>query len=161
MADIITDGRTKVYYVGTIANTAAPSASTELTPGTQLEALMTPDGLMGFEPDTADVDNSALNSSFDTKLPGRASFSNTSIRLKKQAGTDTVYNLLVRDLTGYIVVRRGSLATVAWANGDKVEVYPIQIGEVRNLAPESNSVQKYEVPFKITIQPNLRATAAA
>jgi hypothetical protein len=50
---------------------------------------MTPDGLTGFEPSTADVDNSALNSTFDTKTIGRDSFSGTMLRLKKQSGTDT------------------------------------------------------------------------
>jgi hypothetical protein len=41
-----------------------------------------------------------------------------------------------------------------------VEVVPVQCGEIRNLAPEANSVHKYEVPTKITTQPNLRATVA-
>ena len=159
MADIITDGRTKVWSVPSISNLAAPTTS-ELNAGTSLEALLTPDGVVGFEPDTADVDNSALNSTFDTKLPGRAGFSGTALRLKKQAGTDTVYNTLIRDYVTNIVIRRGTTASTAWASSDKVEVYPVQCGEVRNLPPEANSVQKYEVPAKVTTQPNLRATVA-
>ncbi len=159
MADLITDGRTKVWHVVSIANIAAPTTA-ELNAGTALEGLMTPDGLVGFEPDTADVDNSALNATFDTRLPGRASFSNTALRLKKQSGTDSVYNTLVRDFVTNVVVRRGTTSSTAWAASDKVEVYPVQCGEVRNLPPESNSVQKFEVPCKVTTQPNLRATVA-
>src|SRR3954470_24971566 len=101
MADIITDGRTKVYLVPSITNIAAPTTA-ELNAGTAIEGLMTPDGLVGFEPETADVDNSALNSSFDTKWPGRASFSNTSVRLKKQAGVDAVYNAYPRDTVVFV-----------------------------------------------------------
>ena len=158
MPDLLTDGRTKVYYVPTISNIAAPTTA-ELNAGTQLENIMTPDGLIGFEPDTADVDNSALNSTFDTKIAGRASFSNTSVRLKKQSATaDTVYNLLVRDLAGYIAIRRGVTSTTAWTSADKVEVYPIVVGEVKNLPPAANEVQKYESPLKISTTPNLRAT---
>lgn len=156
MADIITDGRTKVWLVPTIASASAPTQA-ELNAGTAIESFMTPDGLVGFEPDTADVDNSALNSQFDTKLPGRASFSNTAVRLKKQSGTDSVYATYVRDTVGFVVIRRGSLSTVAWAASDKVEVYPFQTGETRNLPPESNSVQKYEIPLKVTTTPTLRA----
>lgn len=159
MADIITDGRTKVWLVPAIANIAAPTTA-ELNAGTSIEGLMTADGLIGFEPDTADVDNSALNSTFDTKLAGRASFSNTAVRLKKQSGTDTVYNTYVRDTTVYVVIRRGTAAATAWATSDKVEVYPSITGETRNLPPASNEVQKWELPLKITTTPNLRATVA-
>lgn len=157
MADIITDGRTKVWLVPSIANTSAPT-TTELNAGTSIEGLMTADGLIGFEPSTADVDNSALNSTFDTKLAGRASFSNTAVRLKKQSGTDTVYNTYVRDTIVYVVIRRGTTSSTAWTSGDKVEVYPAITGETSNLPPAANEVQKWELPLKITTTPVIRAT---
>lgn len=159
MADIVTDGKTKVWSVPSIANIAAPTTA-ELNAGTALEALMTPDGLQGFEPETADVDNSALNSTFDTKKSGRASFSNTMLRMKKQSGTDSVYNTLVREYATHIVVRRGLTASTGWSAGQAVEVYPVECGQVRNLPPEANTVQRYEVPTKITTEPNLRAVVA-
>jgi len=58
------------------------------------------------------------------------------------------------------VVRRDATSTTAWASSDKVEVYPIQCGEIRNLPPAANEVHKYEVLTKITSQPNIRATVA-
>lgn len=160
MADIVTDGRTKVWLVPTIANVNLNPTTAELNAGVAIEGLMTPDGLVGFEPDTADVDNSALNSTFDTKTAGRASFSNTAVRLKKQAGTDTVYATYVRDTATYVVIRRGVLSTTAWAAADKVEVYPAITGETKNLPPAANEVQKWELPLKITTTPNLRAVAS-
>lgn len=159
MADSNADGRTKVYSVPSIANIAAPTVA-ELNAGTALDGLMTPDGLVGFEPDTGDVDNSKLNSTFSTTSAGRVSFSGTMIRLIKQTGTDTVYNTFVYGYATNIVIRRDVTAGTSWTIGDKVEVVPVQCGEIRNLAPEANSVHKYEVPTKITTQPNLRATVA-
>jgi len=159
MPDSLADGRTRVTWVPSIAAINAPTAA-ELNAGTSLQSLMTPDGLVGFEPDTADVDVSALDSTFDTKVAGRASFSGTMLRLKKQTGTDTVYNLLVRDLAGFIAVRRDATAGTAWAASDKAEIYPAVLGEVRNLAPEGNTNHKYEVPVKISLTPALRATVA-
>src|SRR5258708_36513503 len=105
MPDIVVDGFTRVAYVPTIANIAAPT-TTELNAGILLTSVMTPDGLTGFEPTTADVDNSSLNSTFDTKTIGRDSFSGTKLILKKQSGTDTAYATLLRGVAGYIVVRR-------------------------------------------------------
>jgi hypothetical protein len=153
------DGRTKVYSVPTIANIAAPTVA-ELNAGVALDVLMTPDGLVGFEPDTADVPNSKLSSTFDTVTPGRASFSGTLLRLYKQSGTDTVYNTLVYAFATNIVVRRDVTSTTAWTIGQAAEVYPVQCGEVRNLPPEANTDHRYEVITKITSQPNLRATVA-
>lgn len=159
MTDSNTDGRTRVYSVPSIANIAAPTVA-ELNAGTDLSGLITPDGLIGFEPDTGDVDNSKLNSTFDTKTPGRASFSGTMLRMCKQTGTDSVYNTMVYGYSTNIVIRRDLAASTAWAAAQPCEVYPSACGEVRNLAPEPNSLHKYEVPIKIGTQPNLRATAA-
>jgi hypothetical protein len=159
VADSLADGRTRVSWVTTISNQNAPTAA-ELNAGTLLTSLLTADGLMGFQPETADVDVSALDSTFDTKIAGRGSFSGTGLRLKKQTGTDAVYNLLVRDLAGFVVIRRDVTSTTTYTAADKVEVYPAVLGEVRNLDPESNSVHKYEVPVKVSTAPSLRATVA-
>ena len=160
MPDITIDGKTRVYHVPSIANIAAPTVA-ELNAGVQLDTIMTPDGLIGFEPDTADVDNSALSSTFDTKVEGRIQFSNTMLRIKKQAAAgDTVYDTLVYGFVTNIVVRRGLTSTTAWTAAQKAEVYPVRCGEVRDLPPEANSVQKYEVPVKVYTQPNKRATVA-
>jgi hypothetical protein len=159
MVDSNADGRIRIYSVPAIANIAAPTVA-ELNAGVDLSGLMTPDGLVGFEPDTGDVDNSKINSTFSTVSAGRVSFSGTLIRLIKQTGTDTVYNTLVYGFATNIVVRRDITSATAWATSQAVEVYPVQCGEIRNLAPEANSVHKYEVFTKITSQPNLRATTA-
>lgn len=159
MADSLADGRTRVAFVAAISNQASPT-TTELNLGILLHSVMTADGLEGFEASTADVDNSALDSVFDTKTNGRVSFSGTLLRFKKQTGTDTAYDTLVKDVTGFIVVRRDMTASTAWASSQKVEVYPIICGETKFLKPEPNSIRKYEVETKITNTPSLRATIA-
>lgn len=159
MADSNTDGRIRIYSVPSIANIAAPT-TTELNAGVDLSGLMTPDGLVGFEPDTGAVDNSKINSTFTTTSTGRAAYSGTLLRLIKQTGTDTVYATLVANFSTNIVIRRDVTSSTAWASGDKIEVYPSQLGFVRNLAPEANAVHKYEVPVNITAQPNVYAAVA-
>jgi len=159
MADSLADGRTRVYQVPTIANIAAPTVA-ELNAGVDLSSLITADGLMGFQPDTAEVDTSALNSTYGTKLPGRIALSGTGLRLKKQSGTDTVYNTLIYGFATNIVIRRDITSTTAWATSQAVEVYPGQFGERKNLDPAPNEVHKYEAPFFVSPQPNIAATTA-
>jgi hypothetical protein len=159
MADITADGKTRVYWVTTIANINAPT-TTELNAGIALQSTLTADGLNGFQPDTADVDTSSLDSTFNTVVNGRTSFSNTSLRLKKQSGTDTIFTTLVRDTAGYVVIRRSVASTTAWTTAQGVEVYPALCAEVARMDPEPNTVERYEIGVKITSSPALRAAVA-
>jgi hypothetical protein len=159
MPDSNADGRTRVYSVPSIANIAAPTVA-ELNAGVRLDGLITPDGLVGFEPETGAVDNSKLNSTFQTTTPGRVSYSGTLLRMHKQTGSDTVYALLVYGFATNIVIRRDLDANTAWAASQAVEVYPSVCGETRNLTPAPNETHKYEVPIQISVQPVLRATTA-
>jgi hypothetical protein len=159
LADITADGKTRVSWVTSIANINAPT-TTELNAGMLLQSTLTADGLNGLQPDTADVDTSSLSSTFNTTVNGRTSFSNTSLRLKRQSGTDTIFTTLVRDTAGYLVVRRSVTESTAWASAQSVEVYPALCGEVARMDPEPNTVERYEIPLKITSSPALRSAVA-
>ena len=160
MSDIPADGNIRVAWVPTIANISGPTVA-ELNAGTLLTDKIAGDGLVGFEATTGEIDTSSLASTFDTKSIGRDEFSGTMLRLKKQTGTDTAYNLLVRGTEGYVVIRRDIAFDVAWAEGQAVEVYPAVCGRERLLPPEKNTMRRYEVPTPIRDVPDLRATVAA
>jgi hypothetical protein len=154
------DGRTRVTYAPAIANMAAPTVA-ELNAGILLSSLITPDGLIGFEASTAAVDTSALDSVYDTTDVGRDSFSGTTLRMKKQTAGDTAFATLgQKGVAGYLAIRRDVPKDTAWTIAQTVEVYPIITGRRKNLAPEKNSVRKYEVPIMIPDQPNIDAVVA-
>lgn len=159
MPDISADGNTRVSWVTTIASQNAPTAA-ELNAGIILTSFLTADGFTGFQPETADVDTSSLDSTFNTTRNGRTSFGSPVLRLKKQSGTDTVYTTLVRDAAGYVVVRRSVSSSTAWTTAQAVQVYPAVCGETSWLDPEANTVERYEVPVKVTASPSLRAAVA-
>lgn len=159
MADLVSDGYTKISWVPTIANISAPT-TTELGAGTSLESITTPDGLK-VDPSTAKVDTSNVSSTFNTEKVGRTSYDN-SITLKRQSGTDTVFTTTMRkNQTGYLVVRRNVAATTVWAAAQIVEVYPSECGEPQLASPAANEVQKYTVPLAMTSEPDTYATVAA
>lgn len=159
MSDIPSDGMTRVYFVTTIASPNAPT-TTELNAGLALQSLITADGLEGFEAQTSDVDNTALNSKFDTLTIGRDKYSNTMLRLKKQTGTDTAFNTMTRGTAGFMCIRRDIDETTAWTSGQALEVYPVTFGQRRRLKPEANVLTKWEVDCKITSSPFLSAAVA-
>jgi hypothetical protein len=159
VADITSDGKTRVYWVTSIANINAPT-TTELNAGIDLTSTLTADGLSGLNPDTADVDTSSLASTFTTNVNGRTSFSNTQLTLKKQASGDTIFTTLVRDTAGFLAVRRSIAQATAWTSAQGVEVYPALCEEVSRADPAPNTVERYMIGLKITASPSLRAAVA-
>jgi|SRR2546430_1619240 len=159
MSDLISDGNTKVSWVGSIANINAPTA-TELNGGSDWTLRITPDGLKA-DPSTADVDTSSLGSTFTTNQPGRRSY---TVELTFKRGSTTIedqpYTTLVYGASGYLVVRRGTAFATAYATADKVEVYPVTAGEAQNIAPAANEVNKFMSPMKVTSDPATRAVVA-
>lgn len=160
MADIPSDGNTRVFFVLAIANQAGPTVA-ELNAGLALQSLITADGLEGFEADTSDVDNTALNSLFDTVTIGRDKYTGTLLRLKKQTvGADTAFTTLVRGQVGYVAIRRDIAETTAWTTGQLCEVYPVICGQRKRLKPEGNTLTRWEAPTKINLAPSPAAVVA-
>ncbi len=161
MPDITSDGKTRVAWVTSIANINAPT-TTELTAGILLQGTMTADGLMNMKPTTADVNTNSLASVFDTNVNGRVSFSNPTLKFKRQSpvGTDTIFNTLVRDTAGFLVIRRSVTESTVWTSGQPIEVYPALCEEIARTDVAPNSVETYEVGLKITASPSLRAAIA-
>lgn len=159
MSDLISDGNTKVSWVSSVANINAPT-TTELNGGSDWTLRITPDGLK-TDPATADVDTSSLGSTFTTNQPGRRSY---TVELTFKRGSTTIedqpFTTLVYNASGYLVVRRGSAFTTAYASGDKVEVYPVTAGEAQNIAPAANEINKFMSPLKVTSDPATRAVVA-
>jgi len=159
MADLISDGNTKVAWATTISNINAPTVA-ELTAATDWTQRLTPDGLK-TDPSTADVDTSSLASTFTTNQPGRRSYT-VELTFKRGSTTteDNPYTTLTYGATGYVIVRRGVAFATAFATGDKVEVYPVAAGEAQNIAPAANEVSKFMSPLKVTSDPATRAVVA-
>lgn len=154
MADILVDGRTKVTFLATLATPAAPTAAV-LNAGVDIQARLIAAGLEGFDPSTAEVDNTSLASTFGTKFPGRPEYSGTALVIKKDSGVDAVYDTLSAfGVTGYLAIRDGKLNTDAWIATDVAHIYPITTGYSYPMGRgEANSLLRHRIPVSISAQP--------
>ena len=159
MADIIGDGKERWDWVPSISNIAAPTTA-ELNAGVRISQWMTKDGATGWSPEVADAPNSSIESTFDTAVNGRRTFSGPRLRFKKQSGSDTVYTTITPDATGYITRRKSLAAATAFASAQPIQVYPVMAGEAAWLDQEDNMPERFDIQFKITSQPSLRAAVA-
>ncbi|MGW1931884.1 phage tail tube protein [Streptomyces sp. NPDC001919] len=159
MADLISDGKTRVVWLSTVANLNAPTVA-ELNAGADYTKRITPDGLK-LDPTTADVDTSSLASKFDTGTVGRVSF-DTEITFKRgdNPTDDAPFTTLKYGVSGFLFVRRGVDFTTAWTVGQKVEGYPMTCAEPANISPAANEVMKFTSKMKCTDTPATAATVA-
>jgi hypothetical protein len=116
MADLGFDGMIWVAWVPTIADISAPKAATELNAAgaVVLHTRLTPDGLAtGAGSDT--IDTSKMASTFNTKIVGRRNFDGLQITYVRGDATNEklLDTTLIYRASGYLVVRRDKLATVA------------------------------------------------
>lgn len=160
MANIRVDGMIRVFWVASISNIAAPTVA-ELNAGINLTSTLTKDGLIGFGPETARVDATGLDSTFEEQDVGTATFGDgVKLRLKKQTGTDTIYTTLIYGAAGYVVIRRNLATGTAWAIAQLAEVIPSICGYRQYLDPEMNTLSRYEVPIAVSKAANLDAVVA-
>lgn len=146
MADTVADGKTLVYWLPSCAVITAPTTA-EIAAGIHLTGQITPDGMTGWEADTAKIDNSSLLSTTDTEKIGRDALTDPRLKFKRQMPTDTVRSTLAKNVEGYILIRRDLASTTAIAATQACQVVPVECGRRRDIMPEKNSLSRFEVPF--------------
>lgn len=160
MPDISADGNIRVAWVTSIANKAAPTVA-ELNAGLLLTSILAADGLAGWAPDTATVGNRKLDSTFNSSGVGSVSIEDPILRFFKQTGTDTIYNTLIKNAAGFVVVRPSLPSSTAWATSQLlIGVYPSICKQRRWLDREENTMERYEVPIAISAEPAFDAVVA-
>lgn len=162
MSDLSFDGNIRVSFVPIIANLSAPTVA-ELGAGTDLTPRLTPDGL-AISTETASIDATKLSSTANSAKAGRRTFSvSVTYTRGTAAGEIAIETALAYRANGYIVVRRDLAYTTAWAAAQKVEVYPVEVGESNPASPAPDTLQNVEVPMMVTAEPKSytsRATVA-
>jgi hypothetical protein len=157
MARYVPDGYTRVSWVTTISNIAAPTAA-ELNAGTHITPFLTKDGLT-VPADQNMVDNASLAETFDAELVGSwgGAIELTGFR---DDTADTLWNLAVYRTNGYLVVRRGVAVATTFAAAQKVEVYPAQMHNPVPSPTAQNTQQRFTLRLAVTAEPNLKSTVA-
>lgn len=157
MPDLVSTGKIRIAWATAIANINAPTVA-ELNAALRIDTVVTADGL-NREFETAEVDTSAISSTFETASVGTRKPSNLGVVIKRQTGTDTVAAALTYQAAGYLVIRDNIDASTAWAAGQNVEVYPAQCKQ-GGKAQAINTVQRLTVGMTPTADPALSALVA-
>lgn len=143
------DGMTRVSWVSTISNTAAPTAS-EINAGVALESYITVDGL-DLGGDTGAMDTTPLAGGQNTEAPGRRTDTLEITMFHGASGeAGAPFTTFAARPSGYFVVRRLVANTTAFSAGQKVTVYPATVGDRWDQKPAANEPAKFKVKGFIT-----------
>jgi hypothetical protein len=149
MADYGFDGMIKASFVSAIANVAAPT-TTELNAGVPLEAQLTADGL-AVSSDTASVDTSKLNSTSNSEIVGRDSFTAGVTYVRgSHAYATAIQTALVRGASGYLVVRRDVTSSDRVGDRPEGRGLPGAVQAPNPATPAANALQTVEVGLSVT-----------
>lgn len=134
------DGNVAVWWVPTIADTSAPTAS-ELTAGTVLDLSCYLTAAPDTGGDQASIADPRLCSLQDFEQPGKVTrtLSLTYIRNPQSTTNNKAYTTLIPGTAGNIVLRAGMAFDTAAAAAQKVDVWPVKAG-LQIGAAESGSV---------------------
>lgn len=149
---------TRVWWVASIASIAAPTTA-ELAAGTDITAFTPKDGLKVGATNNA-IKNDDLTSAFMPEIAG--SYGNKiNLTLFRDDSADTAWTLFkARKTAGNLVIRRLTPFTTAATAAQKVEVYPVQVGQPMPEDTSENERIKFSVEMFVTATPNLDATLA-
>ncbi len=153
------DGRTKVSWVTTIADIAAPTVA-ELDAGTDLSCFLTKDGLDLGVSESA-VDGGQLCSTIDGETAGTQKIAPTLKMYRASvAADDDAWDLVVLGTAGHLVVRYFTPNATAWTAAQKVIVVK---GQWVNPMPAATAAnQNVTFSAKVYVSSvNLKATVAA
>jgi hypothetical protein len=139
-AAVAADGNIRVAWCVTL--TAGAPTVAQLNAGVDLSYYLTPDGLKPNN-DEAEVTDDRLADTQTFQNRGRVKKTLDKLRYvfnPSSAPDNLAYSNLVPGTAGYLAVRWGVAAGTAWAIGQKVDVWPVTVGERLKEPPEANTV---------------------
>lgn len=143
-------GKTRVFFVPTIANQAAPTAA-EIAAGTELSAKVA--DIAGFSSSLDRIDAPDMSSNFTPTVPGEAKVADSSLQIYLESISNPLRATLAQNTTGFIVFcdykPSGALAAA-----DVVDVYPVTVGSIPKERSMSSTPAKWTAEFGISAVPS-------
>lgn len=157
MVRFMRKGKTKVYFVPTIAVLTAPTVA-EITAGTALHGSLKE--ITGFTFQNNPIETPDMGSAFVTKIGGEDTVEDSSMTFYEDDTATTLITALAKGTVGNVVIFYKGTAGVNPAAADKAEVWPAVITSNARQYTVDNEAAAFMVAFANTAAPS-QATLAA
>lgn len=142
----INKGVTRVLWVVTIANKAAPTRA-ELNAGTDLSNEIQEND--GWLIESESVETPDLGRTFTSSIPGSTSAEDSSLTMYADLGGTDARDLMPRGTNGFIVWMDGGDVT-----GRTMDVFPVRIGSVGKNRTVDDEAATLTINYNITSEPS-------
>jgi hypothetical protein len=156
MARFFRRGRTKVYWVPTIAAATLIPTAAEVLAGTNMTASIA--GMEGFSFQNSPIPTPDLSTTFTLNIPGEDTADNPQLTFYEDTVTNTLQTTLAKGTEGYPVIFYAGTAGASPAAADKAEVWKtISTGPAREYTV-GNDPARWMARFTPSAAPNFSAT---
>lgn len=153
MTALAHDGNVAWYWAPAVADISAPTVA-EITAATRIPLITNYD----TPSSESEVDNADIDTLYDTAVVGTAKAGPITLTIKRDDTDETdTWDLFTFRAVGWLIKSMAGAPAAA----DKVEVYPVQVGQRRPEGYARNTTQKFAVSFYVTDSPDLDAVVAA
>lgn len=159
MSEFVYEENTRVVFCTSIADIGGPS-TTELNAGDDLSPFITKDGISTPSNQNM-VDAATITEHFDRQRVGSYGGPIQLTMKRNDDQAEDPYELFAWGTEGFIVIRYGVPYSTTWANGQRVEVYPVEAHEPIMANSAANEQAKFTQQFAVTAQPDKHAAVGA
>jgi hypothetical protein len=140
-------GKSKIFWVLTIANLSAPTAA-EVNAGTRIDTELAE--INGFTFANSPIDVPDMSTAFVSKIPGEDTVTDSNMTFYEQSTTNPISTALAKGATGNVVIFYNGTAGALPAAADKCEVWPAIVASNARMYTVANEAAKYQVVFTNT-----------
>lgn len=156
MANFFRRGKTKVFWVPTIASATLIPTAAEVNAGSNMSTAIA--DIAGFSFSNSPIPVPNLASTFTGNIPGEDTAEDSTLTIYEDTTTNTLQTTLAKGVSGYIVIFFAGTAGALPAAGDKAEVWPVQCTGPAREYSMGNDPARWMSKFAMTAPPNFSAT---
>lgn len=156
MARFFRRGKTQAVFMTTVAAQAAPTVA-NITQGRNISAEI--NDITGFSFANSPIDTPDLATAFTSRIPGPDEAEDSTINYYLDSVTNPLNSVLAKDVVGFMLLADYKILGT-WASGDRVDVWPVQVGSNAKQYSVGDDPALSQVTFTITGPPSLNTTVA-
>lgn len=156
MSKFIRRGKTKVFWVPTIASAALIPTAVEVNAGTNMSTTVA--GFEGFSFANSPIEVPDLSTAFTGTVPGEDKAEDSALVMYEDDTTNALQTTLAKGTTGYVVFFPTGTAGASPAAADKAEVWKTIVTGWSRRYDLGNVAAQWRVGFTPTTAPNMSAT---
>lgn len=151
MSRFMRKGKTKVWFVPSMANPEAGTVAEVVTAGTELNVDL--GEVNGFTFANSPIQTPDMDTTFTAQIGGEDTAAESSMGFYEQDDDTTIRDALAKDTVGYVLMYPTGIAGASPAALDEYEAWPVIVTSNARTYTVGNEAAMFNVSFSITDPP--------